>query len=126
MISFLLSVRSSIRFALVFIYVGCIMALSLLPPQDFPKVQLFTGIDKVVHFTMYFIFSILGCWALKTEINRQKNWLILPVIIGWGIFMELLQLEMRVGRSFEWFDILANSVGVITGILIYIISVRNS
>jgi VanZ family protein len=126
MITFLLSVRSSIRYALVIIYVGCIMALSLLPPQDFPKVQLFSGIDKMVHFMMYFIFSILGCWALKTEINRLKSWFILPATIGWGIFMELLQLEMHFGRSFEWFDILANSVGVITGISIYVVSVRNS
>jgi VanZ family protein len=102
------------------------MALSLLPPQDFPKVQLFDGVDKVVHFLMYFIFSILGCWAIKTEIHQSRIWFILPITIGWGLFMELMQLEMHLGRSFSWYDMLANSVGVITGILIYVFSVRNS
>jgi len=124
MISFLLSVRPFFRFLLVFIYVGFIMALSLLPPQDLPQVQLFRGADKVVHLIMYLIFSVLGCWALKAEENRTKIWLIIPVTIGWGILMELIQLEMRAGRSFSWYDIQANTAGVAVGILIYTFASR--
>ena len=124
MISYLLSVRSSIRFALVIIYVGCIMALSLLPPQDFPKVQLFEGADKVVHFLMYLIFSILGCWALKIEISRSLIWFIIPVTIGWGMLMEIIQFTMHAGRSFSWYDELANSLGVVIGVIIYVLSTR--
>jgi VanZ family protein len=119
MISFLLSVHQSIRFVLVIVYIGCIAALSLLPPQDLPQVQLFEGADKVVHFLMYLFFSILGCWTLKTEINRSGIWLTLPVTIGWGMLMELIQLEMHAGRSFSWYDILANSAGVVVGIIGY-------
>lgn len=125
MISFLLSVRTSFRFVLVILYVGCIAALSLLPPQDLPQVQLFEGVDKVVHFLMYLFFSILGCWALKAEENRAGIWLILPVTIGWGILMEIIQLEMHAGRSFSWFDILANTIGVAVGILIYVFASRD-
>jgi VanZ family protein len=119
MISFLLSVHQSIRFVLVIVYIGCIAALSLLPPQDLPQVQLFEGADKVVHFLMYLFFSILGCWALKAEENRSGIWLTLPVTIGWGMLMELIQLEMHAGRSFSWYDILANSAGVVVGIIGY-------
>jgi VanZ family protein len=126
MISFLLSVRQSIRFILVLIYVGCIILLSLLPPQDFPKVELFPNVDKVVHFLMYLGFSVLGCWALKTELNRSRVWIIIPVTIGWGIFMEIMQLCMHIGRSFSWFDILANSIGVFTGIIFYLIVTRKT
>lgn len=125
MISFLLSVRPIYRYALLFIYLGCIMALSLLPPQDLPKIQLFKGADKVIHFMMYLIFSILGCWALKAEKNRSGIWLILPVTIGWGILMEFIQLEMRTGRAFSWYDIQANTAGVAVGILIYVFASRN-
>ncbi len=120
MISFLISVRQSLRFVLLIIYIGCIVALSLLPPQDLPQVRLFEGADKVIHFMMYLIFSILGGWTLKAEKNRYGVWLILPVTIGWGILMELIQLEMHAGRSFSYYDILANSIGVITGIILYL------
>lgn len=125
MISFLLSVRSFFRYSLVIIYLAGIVALSLLPPQDLPKLQLFKGADKVIHFMMYLIFSILGCWALKAEKNRSGIWLILPVTIGWGILMEFIQLEMRTGREFSWYDIQANTAGVAVGILIYVFVSRN-
>ena len=124
MISFLLSVRPFFRFSLVVIYLLFILALSLLPPQDLPEIQLFNGADKVVHFMMYLIFSVLGCWALKAEENRTGIWLTIPLAIGWGILMELIQLEMRAGRSFSWYDIQANTAGVAVGILIYTFASR--
>jgi VanZ family protein len=123
MISLLLSVPQFFRFALLIIYVGCIMALSLLPPQDLPKVQLFEGADKVIHFLMYLIFSILGCWSLKTEFNRTRILFIIPITMGWGIFMEIMQLNMHIGRSFSWYDELANSVGVLVGVIGYQLAV---
>ncbi len=125
MISFLISVRQPFRFALLLFYVGCIVALSLLPPQDLPKVQLFRGADKAIHLTMYLIFSILSCWALKAEENRYAIWLIIPVTIGWGILMEFIQFEMRSGRSFSWYDVIANTTGVAVGIVIYVFASRN-
>lgn len=120
MISFLLSVRQPFRFSLIFLYVAGIAALSLLPPQDLPNVQLFKGADKVIHLLMYLIFSVLSCWTLKTEDNWYAIWLIIPVTVGWGMLMEYIQLEMRLGRSFSWSDILANTIGVLIGIIIYL------
>lgn len=126
MISFLLSVRTSVRYAMVIIYIGCIMALSLLPPQDLPKLQLFRGADKVVHFMMYFIFSILFCWAIKSELKYYRLAISIPVTIGWGIMMEYLQLSMHAGRSFSIYDMLANSLGVFSGVIIYVLIARTS
>jgi VanZ family protein len=122
MISFLLEVKRPYRILLVILYVGCIAALSLLPPKDFPRIPMFHGFDKVVHVMMYFIFSLLFCWAIKTESNYSWLLLIIPVTIGWGIFMEYLQLKMHLGRSFDSNDILANSLGVVTGVLIYVLA----
>lgn len=126
MISFILSVRPPFRYALVIFYVGFIMTLSLLPPQSFPKIPLFVGVDKVVHIMMYLIFSILSAWALKIELYNSRVWLIIPVTIGWGILMEYIQLEMRSGRSFSWYDILANTTGVIIGLLFYVLLSRSA
>lgn len=126
MISFLLSVRQSFRLFLTVAYVGGIVALSLLPSNDFPRVELFDGADKVVHFLMYFILSLLFCWTTKTELNYSWLFLIVPVTIGWGIFMEFMQLSMHQGRSFSVYDILANSLGVVSGTLIYLMAARKS
>ncbi len=74
---------------------------------------------------MYLILSVLGCWALKAEENRNEIWLIIPVAIGWGILMEFIQLELGSGRSFSWYDIIANTTGVVVGIIIYVFASRN-
>lgn len=126
MISFLLTIRQPFRVFFVFLYVGCIMALSLLPPQDFPRLPMFPHIDKVVHFSMYFIFSVLSCWALKTESNYFRLLFIVFATGSWGILMEYAQLIMHIGRSFSWFDVLFNCIGVLFGILFYVIAIQFS
>lgn len=126
MISFLLTIRQPFRVFFVFLYVGCIVALSLLPPQDFPRLPMFPHIDKVVHFSMYFIFSVLSCWALKTESNYFRLLFIVFATGSWGIFMEYIQLVMHIGRTFSWFDVLFNCIGVVSGILFYVISIQFS
>lgn len=126
MISFLLTIRQPFRVFFVFLYIGCIVALSLLPPQDFPRLPMFPHIDKVVHFSMYFIFSVLSCWALKTETNYFRLLFIVFATGSWGIFMEYIQLVMHIGRTFSWFDVLFNCIGVVSGILFYVIAIQFS
>ena len=125
MVSILLAVRQPVRILIVFFYICCIAALSLLPPQDLPKIPLFPGADKIIHFLMYLVFSLLFCWALRTERHYYRLFLIILVTIGWGILMEFIQLTMHAGRSFSWYDALANSLGVFVGILIYVLTTRN-
>jgi VanZ family protein len=108
------------------LYIGCIVALSLLPMQDLPHVPMFRGEDKLIHFLMYFGFSMLFCWTLKVELNYSKLFFVIVVTVGWGILMEYLQLDMHMGRSFSWYDELANSIGVVIGTLIYIIASRKA
>lgn len=126
MISFLLTVRQPVRIFMVILYVGCIIALSLLPPQNLPQIPLFRGADKVIHFFMYLIFSLLSCWALHAELNYSRLYFIIPGTIGWGILMEIFQLSMHAGRSFSGYDVLANSLGVFTGVLIYFLVTRKA
>jgi VanZ family protein len=108
------------------LYVGCVAALSLLPLQDLPQVPMFPEEDKLIHFLMYFGFSILFCWALKVELNISRLFFVILVTVGWGILMEYLQLDMHMGRSFSWYDELANSIGVGFGILVYTLTARNT
>lgn len=126
MISFLLTVRQPVRILLVVLYICCIAALSLLPPQDLPKIPLFPGADKIVHFLMYLVFSLLFCWALRTEKHYYRLFFIILATIGWGMLMEFIQLSMHAGRTFSWYDVFANGLGVFVGILFYVIAARES
>jgi VanZ family protein len=121
MITFFLNFRQPLRIFLVVIYVGCIAALSLLPARDFPTIREFPGFDKVVHFTMYFIFSFLLSWALKAELSYWWLLVVVPVTVGWGVFMEFMQLSMHLGRSFDVHDMMANTVGVLAGVVLYLL-----
>ena len=124
MISFIFTTRQPIRIIFVLIYAMCIVALSLLPMRDLPQIPEFRGFDKLVHFTMYFIFSTLFCWALKAELNYLWLLLIIPVTVGWGVFMEFMQQRMHLGRNFDVYDMIANSVGVFIGLLLYLLIAR--
>jgi len=126
MISFLLTVHQPVRILLVLLYICCIAALSLLPPQDLPKIPLFPGADKIVHFLMYLVFSLLFCWALRTEKHYYRLFFIILATIGWGMLMEFIQLAMHAGRSFSWYDVFANGLGVFVGILFYVVAARES
>jgi len=119
MLSFFLKISQPVRNLLFVFYAACVLTLSLLPPSDLPKVSLFPEADKVIHFLMYFLFSGIGCWTLRTDVSKRNYYLIALISIGWGILMEILQLTMHDGRSFSIFDILANIAGVTCGILTY-------
>jgi len=124
MISFFLSVKQVFRVIFFVLYLSCIVALSLLPPNDLPHVKVFEGFDKVVHFLMYFLLAALLCWNLKVEQNANRAFIVLGSSVLWGIFMEFMQLTMHLGRSFSWYDELANFAGASVGALIYILVTR--
>lgn len=115
-----LTAKKWIRAIILILYVICIITLSLLPPDDLPQLPLFEGADKLIHFIMYFLFAFIYGWYLNAESKPKKLYIVLNVAISWGIFMEVIQFEMHVGRNFSWFDILANCVGVAAGVLFYL------
>lgn len=120
LIYFLLTLKKWIRLIVLIFYIFCIISLSLLPPDDLPKIKFFEGFDKVVHFIMYFIFSLIYSWYLYAELKAKKVYIAFNVAISWGIFMEIIQFEMHIGRNFSWFDIIANCIGAIAGALFYL------
>lgn len=83
--------------------------------QESPNVPKFSlpNKDKVVHFIFYFVFVYLWTKSLK-----NKNWkaivivLVLALVIG--ITIEFLQENLTQNRTFDGYDILANSIGAIT------------
>lgn len=72
------------------------------------------GKDKIVHFIFYFLFVYLWSKAF----NNKKNFLILCIAISYGIIIEILQEVVTQSRNFDYFDILANTIGAVTAFFI--------
>ncbi len=68
-------------------------------------------IDKIAHFIMHGSIAFFGISFMK-----NKPWVILfiSVAILFGVSLELLQRSIP-GRSFEYADIVANSLGTLLG-----------
>jgi len=78
--------------------------------------------DKIVHFTFYFVAAVLGSlFFVETKeerTTRNKYLKILAIsLIFFGMLIEVIQETMTINRSGDVFDALANSTGVILGII---------
>lgn len=79
------------------------------------------NIDKLVHFTLYAVFSFLWMWSLiyKTQKTFLKNaCLIFFVGSALGILIEFLQENFTQTRSAEVLDVVSNCSGILFGLLI--------
>jgi VanZ family protein len=71
--------------------------------------------DKVLHFLAYFCLASL---VLKASENTKVSYL-LVIMLSMGILIEIIQGNLGL-RYFEYMDIIANSLGILGGFLIYI------
>lgn len=104
---------------------AAILWLTLAPqPMGDRELPLFPGADKVAHACM---FGALMAALLFDAGYVRAGWrpprlrvTILCAVIALlaGPLIELLQLHMQLGRSFEWADIAADSAGVLLTLLL--------
>ncbi len=97
------------------------VAYLTLSPSDFLPESNLLGYDKLGHFGMFGGWT--GLIGLYLVFYRQPShtslWTIWAVGIGFSLLIELAQWGLPLGRSAEWADMLANTVGctVATGII---------
>jgi len=125
----LFSVPSVVRWLIFAAYLSAIVFASLTPPSGLPRFVAIPNIDKVIHFTMYFGFCLIGVWVLDKRVYTKhkdeelhQRWiypLILSLAISWGVVMEIFQRVMAVGRHYSVYDLVANILGAITATALY-------
>ncbi len=76
--------------------------------------------DKGVHFVFYFFAVVLGvlCLEERKQNNGGTKKILVVVLLGsiaYGVLIEGLQWLMPFGREADIWDIVANSLGAITG-----------
>ncbi len=89
-----------------------ILVVVLLPGSTIPNPRI-VGLDKIVHFTMFFTW--IG--VVRYDFSLLKKWHLLLIGLSFGVLTELFQLFVE-ARSFEVYDLLADGVGVIAGLLL--------
>jgi VanZ family protein len=100
-----------VSFILVFIGIAI---LSLLPPKSIEKIG---EHDKINHFIAYAVLSLNFGLVVK---NLKTYLFCLPLLIGYGLLLEYFQGFVP-GRQPSWLDVLANSIGVSIGFILYLL-----
>ena len=76
--------------------------------------------DKIIHFTFYLVFVVLGFFFYGERFKKRSQlkkviFSIVIIAIIYGMLIEVLQYVMPYDREADFFDILANSIGSIFG-----------
>jgi VanZ family protein len=100
---------------LAFLWTLLIFHFSLDESPSVPKINIQYP-DKVVHFIFYFVFVYFWSKSLK---SKPLNYLLIVLFsaLTLGILIEFLQKNFTHNRSFDWYDILANSIGAIVSFI---------
>ncbi len=100
-------------------WMSVILLFSVLPFPD-GLALVVSPFDKLIHFAEYAILALLIMGALyrSETATFEKNALFTLILAGgYGIVMELLQ-HFVPGRAMELYDMVADIVGVATGIIL--------
>lgn len=89
---------------------------------DMPSIRI-PHLDKAVHFTFYFAAAVFGFMSLKEinskrKIGKKQLMGLFFLLTFYGIIIEVLQSVATDTRSGDPMDFLANTTGVIFGLLI--------
>jgi VanZ family protein len=108
----LLKENSFIIASIVTVIILCLSLIKL--PQADIKIS---NIDKVYHSIAYFTLAI--AWLIVYYKKPNKKYIIVICCIIFGIVIEVLQSKITVHRTGDYYDILANSSGVLFALLIF-------
>lgn len=107
-----------------------ITLLSLLKVGDLApdQVKLIPYSDKIVHFIMYFTATFILLFEYYLHHNKNKSGLINLIFIPfiWGALMEVCQFFFTDNRAAEWWDFIANTLGLVIGYVSFRLMCKNS
>jgi VanZ family protein len=125
---YLLNLRQTLKmirnnkFSIIIAFI--IVILSLTSSEDLQKISIihFKGMDKVIHFIMYFVFMSVILFENRKIVARTGNLFLIALIpFFFGALMELLQSLLTTSRSGSIYDLLSNLAGILFSALIFLI-----
>ncbi|MFM1808226.1 MAG: hypothetical protein RLZZ242_951 [Bacteroidota bacterium] len=106
------------------LYATCIAALSLINIGEVDWLPtFFDGFDKLVHFCFYLGFSVLLAQAFLEGFIELPKRVLQFWVFGYGLLygglIELAQMWLTTFRQADWNDFIANTIGVLVGVVFY-------
>lgn len=102
-------------FILAILWTIGVTIASLASLNNLPSVSIPAN-DKTAHFVFYFVFFVLWYFGLQHYLKLKRFQLLLVfVTILYGICMEFFQAKFTANRQADPFDVLANTLGTLTG-----------
>lgn len=100
--------------------VGFLCLVDINPDKVSYNILNITFFDKIVHFVMYFFFSIAVLRAFRKSKKFLLRYIIFTVLIAlfYGIIIEVIQYIYIPTRNADVYDILANLIGALCGVLL--------
>ena len=121
-----------LKFIPAIIWAFIIAVLCLLPQSAFynPEFLHKLPLDKIAHFTMFFILSILVWLGMKitnykaVKIPKYSILLVILILLLYGGITELAQNILTKTRHTEFLDFLADCAGILAGLFFYLLIKR--
>ena len=110
------------RYKFTILLAVLIVLISLVPSSSMPSSRLFNipHLDNMVHIAMY---GAIGFVALMECQCRQKCLLrhavLVLILFTMSAIIEILQATVIASRAAEWYDLLANFLGLTGGYLVF-------
>ena len=103
-----------------------ILMLSLVPGSELPEMSFWELLtfDKVMHIFMYgvFAFKTMMAASKQNSIWWMRRWagvFTIAVVSLFGVSIEIMQETLLPDRYGDWVDVLANTIGVFSGLYIF-------
>ena len=77
----------------------------------------FQNSDKIIHFFFYFVLTLLLLNGFNNKL-RYKYLIVIVLAVSYGIVIEVLQNEFTLTRKADFYDVIANTIGVICAVLL--------
>ncbi|MEN6619800.1 MAG: VanZ family protein [Rikenellaceae bacterium] len=91
---------------------------------EMPKQMFGIEVDKLVHFSLFFPYSIMAWLAFNKSITKRfHNWSFLIIAVSGfllAVFTEFAQ-SFNPNRNYDPYDMLANFIAILAGSLVIII-----
>ena len=101
-----------------------ILALCSIPGNELPNVSI-ASVDKIGHFSMFAAFGWLWMHALRIEVPARLRW-VFAAGLTYAVLTEVYQGLMPLGREPDVWDVVANAIGLVTGLGLWRVSSRVS
>ena len=103
-----LAVRHNFYFQIIgsFLILSLVSYLHFMQPPSLDVIS-FTLVDKLAHFLMFFFTMMWFMYVSKKWLVTAVSLLLLALVFEW------IQMNYIINRSFDWFDWIADGIGIV-------------